>query len=370
MRKQNCQRSTFAPCILWIVILIGALLGFEGWSCTTFVMKSGDEVYFARNLDWTWENGLIIVNQRNIQKKSLTLPGEAGANWISKYGSVTFNQFGREMPYGGINEVGLVVECMWLDKTEYAPMDARHAINLLQWIQYQLDNCRTVDEVLATDADLRVYAPNHSARIHYLICDSQGQSATVEFLRGKMVAHRGADLPFATLANDTYDQSVEYARIHLNDEHLWDRSSLARFARACLRSTEFKPGDSATNIQYAFKTLDEVAQGNTVWSIVYAASAGKIFYRTRGNPRTRVVNLADLSFSPSGHVQFVNVTENPGPDGAWKFRDLSEQEHRKYLELFVTDPSVRDKFGDLMPQVYGQFEMLRGFHPVEVIPGR
>ena len=32
------------------------------------------------------------------------------ASWVSKYGSVTFNQYGRELPTGGMNEAGLVVE--------------------------------------------------------------------------------------------------------------------------------------------------------------------------------------------------------------------------------------------------------------------
>jgi choloylglycine hydrolase len=29
-------------------------------------------------------------------------------SWISKYGSITFNQYGREFPTGGMNEKGLV----------------------------------------------------------------------------------------------------------------------------------------------------------------------------------------------------------------------------------------------------------------------
>jgi len=41
---------------------------------------------------------------------------KAGENGFRNNGSVTFNQVGRDLPYGGINEAGLVVEHMTLEK--------------------------------------------------------------------------------------------------------------------------------------------------------------------------------------------------------------------------------------------------------------
>jgi len=35
-----------------------------------------------------------------------------GATWVATYGSVTFNQFGRDKPMTGINEKGLMVSQM------------------------------------------------------------------------------------------------------------------------------------------------------------------------------------------------------------------------------------------------------------------
>jgi len=349
----------------WWLMIAGCVTTAS--SCTTFVLNGGGNVYFARNLDWMWGNGLVIVNQRGIQKRSLVRPGDVSASWVSKYGSITFNQFGQEMPYGGMNEAGLVVECMWLDQTQYAPTDTRPAINLLQWIQYQLDTCRSVDEVVACDSKLRVYAPNNSARIHYLLTDAQGQCVTVEFLSGKMVVHRGQELPFSVLANDPYELSVQYAHNHLTDENVWDHSSSARFARACLRAKQFKPGVVATNVQYAFDTLDEIEQGSTVWSIVYDISNRRIYYHTRVTVQNRCIDFHDVSFgSAKTPVQYVNIDDSPASDGKLKFRDLSDTEQRNYLENFVGQPAVKQKFGDLMPQIRGQLEMLGGFHPGDV----
>jgi choloylglycine hydrolase len=42
----------------------------------------------------------------------LPTPGEKPLTWVATYGSVSFNQNGRELPCGGINEAGLVIEQM------------------------------------------------------------------------------------------------------------------------------------------------------------------------------------------------------------------------------------------------------------------
>src|SRR5579883_894965 len=87
----------------------------QAFSCTTFVLQGDGRIYFGRNLDWHWESGLVFVNQRHVGKMAVVAPGHVPARWVSKYGSVTFNQFGMELPMGGMNEAGLVVENMWLD---------------------------------------------------------------------------------------------------------------------------------------------------------------------------------------------------------------------------------------------------------------
>lgn len=90
----------------------------------------------------------MIVNPRGVAKTAFVDKGEEPACWTSKYASVTFNQFGQEKPFGGMNEAGLVVEQMMLGETEYPAPDGRPVIELLQWIQYQLDCCRSTAEVI------------------------------------------------------------------------------------------------------------------------------------------------------------------------------------------------------------------------------
>jgi len=60
-----------------------------------------------------------MVNKRGVSKTAMPSDSSDRPNvsllaWTSKYGSVTFNGFCREMPGGGINEAGFVIEPMLL----------------------------------------------------------------------------------------------------------------------------------------------------------------------------------------------------------------------------------------------------------------
>ena len=108
--------------------------------------------------------------------------------------------------------------------------DSRAALPTLQWIQYQLDNAGTIDDVIESDATVRI-APAGSAKIHFLVADARGGVATIEFIDGKLAARRGEDLPYPVLTNDTYERSLTYARAQ-SVPRLQSTSSLDRFARA------------------------------------------------------------------------------------------------------------------------------------------
>jgi choloylglycine hydrolase len=78
-------------------------------SCSAIVLKNDQSVYLAKNFDWTYGNG-YVKNLRNTAKRAFTGFTNNPVTWISRYGSISFNQNGKEMLYGGINEKGLAVE--------------------------------------------------------------------------------------------------------------------------------------------------------------------------------------------------------------------------------------------------------------------
>jgi hypothetical protein len=87
--------------LLLIGIILLALFAAPGnvFPCSTFVLRKGDGLLFGRNFDYFTGNGAVMVNPRGLAKTALVFPGEKAASWIATFGSVTFNQVGREFPW-------------------------------------------------------------------------------------------------------------------------------------------------------------------------------------------------------------------------------------------------------------------------------
>ncbi len=238
---------------------------------------------FGRNLDWYSDDGVVVVNKRNVTKESLVFPPEQPTSWTSKYGSITFNQFGKEFPFGGMNERGLVVELMVVPG-EYPEMDDRTAVNELQWVQYQLDNCKTIDEVVATDSKIRIQ--RISQHLHYLICDSLGNSAVIEFDWAGIKVYQGENLPITVLENDAYEKSLK--KKELKKE--------CRFSTASnMLSMHNSRSSTVEGIRYSFNILDEVKL-DASWSMVYDVKAKRIYFTTKSNRKQRMIQMNDFSF--------------------------------------------------------------------------
>jgi penicillin V acylase-like amidase (Ntn superfamily) len=201
-KEQREMKSLLLSTLLVITASVNSSFG-----CTTFCLRSKGHVLFGRNYDWNIGDGLILVNKRRLTKTTNGDGGPRPANWISRYGSVTFNQYGRENPTGGMNEAGLVVEELWLADTEYPHDKTLSAIDTQEWIQYELDTSATVEEAIANARKVRI---DSEVKVHYLIGDRFGNAASIEFLKGTFVAHTGRTLAIQALANDSYAKSVGY----------------------------------------------------------------------------------------------------------------------------------------------------------------
>jgi penicillin V acylase-like amidase (Ntn superfamily) len=287
------------------LLLTIAFFASDAMGCTTFCLKRGDEVLFGRNYDWMIGDGIVFVNRRGVAKSSLSLTGQKNpARWTSRYGSVTFNQYGRENPMGGMNETGLVVELMWLDEARYPKPDERPTLDVLEWVQYQLDTAATVQEVLQNAEKVRIES---RVTLHYLVSDRSGNSAAIEFLDGKLVARAGENLPVATLANDTYEKSWEYAK-KAEMQKAVTESSFDRFTRAASAVREFEKSGAKNSVEYAFNVLADVAQkGYTQWSIVYDQKNSIIYYRTLKNPTIKKIDVKAFDYSCGGAVKMLDM---------------------------------------------------------------
>ncbi|MBW1781923.1 MAG: linear amide C-N hydrolase [Deltaproteobacteria bacterium] len=321
--------------LLTLCIFFACFTSQTSQACTTFSLDHNNQPIVGKNYDWHLERGLVIINKRGVSKTALEDrkkdPGPF-ARWISRYGSLTFNQYGRELPMGGINEAGLVVELMSLGATKYPAPDSRPALGCLQWIQYQLDSFSKVEQVIASDSHIRIH-PDEGSGIHFLIADKEGNCAVIEFLNGERVYYTHETLPIKALANSTYAKSMAYLKRHKgfggNQDMLFGSQSLDRFARAAKMLKMCDTKTQTIPIHYAFGILADVANPTiswgTKWSIVYDIQHLKVYFRTFTNKQIRFIDLHAFDLSCQAPVKVLDMNLDASGDMTDDFRDYTPQ---------------------------------------------
>lgn len=312
-----------------LIVALGVSVGAPAsvWACTTFLIGSGGDVAVGKSYDWSMGHGAVIANPRGLAKRALTLArGDRPAEWVARYASVTFNQYGHEFPNGGMNEEGLVVEIMWLASSRPPQRDQRPVVNELQFIQYLLDTSATVADVLRAAPAVRV-APVH-AKVHYLACDRHGGCAALEHVAGRLVVTSGVAMPAKVLTNDTYAASARQLGRHAGFggklPPAKGRASLARFVRAATLARAAVP--AAELEPRAFEILESVSQGEySKWNIVYLPAKRRISFRSHSQRTIKTVDMSALAVACPAHARMLDIDTVEGGDVTPRFHDYDER---------------------------------------------
>lgn len=328
---------------LGVILLIPSLI----YPCTTFCFRVRDDWVFGRNYDWSIGDCMIVVNKRGMVKTALTRDNPA--TWTSQYGSVTFNQYGREFPLGGMNEAGLVIECMWLEGTEYPHIDARYGLSELQWVQYQLDKCATAEEVMMTDKTVRISHRN-SVPLHFLVCDRTGQAAVIEFLGGVMTAYTKEDLWVPALTNNTYGYSVGFLDRFDGDETeaYFDAAdfSLKRFVWAAQGAAAWRSDAGISAVHYAFEILEKTAIEFTMFRIVYDVGKSHIYFMNTSNPRVRFFRFDAFDLSCTQPVKILDIAAGEDSDVTSLFDDYTYEANYDLINRAYSGTSFLKTFSE------------------------
>jgi choloylglycine hydrolase len=292
------MRIVSAVTVTLIALLAAALAAPELGACTSFFIGGQDGRLMAFSYDWPIEGGRILVNPRGVVKTALVGEGATAASWTAKFGSVTFNQYGREFPNGGMNRAGLAMHALWLDETAY-PTTGGPAIEALQWIQYCLDNYKSVGDVAASARTLTISSP---ASLHFFACDAHGSCAVIEFLNGAPVIRAADELPLPLLTNSTYagsiaalDRSLGYGGAVAPADQ---SPSLERFVQTASRLNTIRVGDPEAPLERAFTMLAEAGTSDdNQWRIVYDLRAKVVHFAVRGKPERGKLGLPALDFT-------------------------------------------------------------------------
>ena len=279
---------------------------------------------------------MVVVNKRNVKKVAFApLPAVTTAVWTSKYGSVTFNQYGREFPNGGINEKGLAIEVMVLNETRYPSVFSfLPKINELQWIQLQLDSYSSVQEVIDHVDDLRI--SKVMAKVHYLVCEASGKCATIEWLDGYAIVHTGDNLPVPVLTNNTYEDSSERlksfegfgGKLPLPTGSL---KSLDRFVNTAANVKYFR-ADHGAPVAQGFLMLNAVKGDSAQWQIVYEVANGRAHFRTLPFSAIKTFSIKNFDYDCRTPVKILDMDQESGGDVTGKFVNYTPAANRALLD--------------------------------------
>jgi choloylglycine hydrolase len=320
-------------------------------ACTSFCLDNGGYCVFGANQDNDIDQGLLVVKPRGMLKTSWE-PGTTGvyARWISKYGSLTVDYAGLEMAWAGMNEAGLMMSTMALGGTEDPHPDERPPLVTPLWMQYQLDNHATIEEVIASDADVRITGGVD----HYLVCDGSGACATIEFLEGRMVTHSGDSLPVSALANSRYERSLTVwwagAPDTKNEGHSYNR-----FSEAADAVVAFEPATPEGAVQAAFDTLAEVALPNNAWRLVFDPAGQQVHVWTHVNPAVRTIELAQLDLSCGAPRLVLEIDAGQAGDVSTEFRPMAHRASVEYTNRFMAARGQADQYPPFLVDI-----LLRG----------
>lgn len=333
------RKTAFALCVL--TALGGLLAGSNGFGCTAICLQDRAGWVAAFNHDWVVKDALIMTNKRGVSKVAAPPEGKGSTappvRWTSSYGSVTFNQYGREFPSDGMNEKGLFVAILLLEQSRWPALGSRAAIKATQWIQYQLDTSSTVQEVLDSAGHLQIAGssqPGELSSFHFLACDRTGACVTVEGLDGKLVLHTQKELPVRALTNTPYAQALEALEcgkpVRGDVYH-----SETRFIEAAGKLREAAAHLPGSAVERAFATLEAVEShdelGPTVWSSVYDLANLRVHFKTRDNRKVRHFDLSAFDFSCSSPVAVLDVLSDSAGDVSAHFVPYSRELNRKLI---------------------------------------
>lgn len=301
-------------------LIANALASETSMACTAFTLINSGKVIVAKSYDWFrgFEHGAVFTNRVGLQKYAASLTeGGHRARWTSKHGSVVLTQFGKGFPVSGMNTEGLVVEMLQLKKTRYEKhAKDRPFINESQWSQYQLDNYKSVDEVVAHLHDLHV--DGLYTGIHYFVADRSGKTAIVEFVKGQTHVYVDETLPLAVLSNHPYPDLLAYAEKNGHRPVQQSRVFSTSKQRFTLAASGVAAACSTENLEtLAWKTLDHVKMAGLAgvfepsqWNIVHDPQALVIRFRTRTNPDIRTIDFSNLDLSLNGPDLIMGMEES------------------------------------------------------------
>jgi choloylglycine hydrolase len=332
--RTNQLQQILCSAFLAIFFILAAMPSALACTRALYFGKEG-QIVTGRTMDWVedmqsnlWIFPRGMARGGEMSKKSL--------KWTSKYGSVVAS--GYEVGTAdGMNEKGLVANLLYLAESEYPPEDKRPVLATSAVVQYILDNFATVEEAVTAIRQekfriVSVAAPNgRPGNVHFSISDASGDSAILEYIKGRQVIHHGRQ--YQVLTNSpTFDDQLalyEYWKQIGGTVMLPGTNRAAdRFARASFYiNATTQSADQREAVAAVFSVMRNVsvplgistpAQPNissTIWRTVADQKNKIYFFESTLGPSVVWVRLNQIDFAPGSGVRRLILHGRPDLGG-------------------------------------------------------
>lgn len=320
---------------LFLTTVFGFLMAIQATpsdACTRAVYLGPDNmVVTGRTMDWKEDiKSNIYLFPRGIKRSGAKT--ENTLHWTAKYGSVITTGYDIGTA-DGMNEKGLVANLLYLAESDYGTSsDERPVMGISIWTQYVLDNFSTVDEVVAelSKEVFRIDAPElpngAKSSLHLAISDAGGNSAIFEYIKGKLVIHKGRE--FQVMTNSPiYDKQIT-----LND--YWEQigglvmlpgtnRASDRFVRASFYINVVEQSSDPrvavagvfsvmrnVSVPFGISTPDEPNISSTRWRTVSDQKDKVYYFESTLSPNVFWIDLKGLDFNAEAPVKKLTLTGN------------------------------------------------------------
>lgn len=307
----------------------------SAWACTRLVFHGAEgQVMTARSMDWKSD----IVSNLWVLPRGMERSGQTGPNtlrWKSKYGSVITSGYDISTT-DGVNEAGLNANLLWLVESQYPRFDdkSKPGLTIAAWAQYVLDNFASVKEAVAelekvpfTIVSDNVPGEDRLTTLHLSMSDATGDSAIVEYIKGKQVIHHGREYQVMTnsptfdqqLALNSYWQQIGGTTMLPGTNRAADRFARASFYVNAIPK-EPNPNKALASVfsvirnvsvPYGISTPGQPNISSTRWRTVFDHQRQLYFFESALTPNTFWVDLKALDFSPqTGKVMKLDLGQD------------------------------------------------------------
>jgi len=340
------------------ILVLSCILFYSatGKACSTYMLREDNTFLIGHNLDMPYEiPGMIVVNKRSVFKTNISWyeistsrkPTSPTISWVSKYGSITFNPLGREFPDGGINEAGLYIQEMTLTETKFPEDNKLPRMFMMQLMQFQLDNYKTVTQVL--DNLPKIILDGWSW--HFFVADRKGNCACIEFIDGKDIIYTGTTMPIPVVCNRIYPHELQLLKQYngFGGQQKVDlkNKQTPRFVHAAYLIMNFIE-TSKTAVSYGFEILESMDRGSTQWSYIIDVTNQKVHFRTSIGKKIKYFDYGKINFSCNSPVKIIDINSKLKDDIHEQFINYSTRINEQFIQKAIE--SI-DKDGTFSQQI-------------------